>query len=129
MSEPNLKPWTLGPLATAVLGGIVLFFVAIAVLMISTAPSLQAALATKLLIVVLAGAGVGCAVSTLMWSRHWKHVQWNESFWAFVSGPPPEYEEAALAWRWGRRSRVFWLLMAGAMIGIIVIERVSGRWS
>jgi hypothetical protein len=125
---PSLKPWSFGPIWTVLLTAFVLFFTVITTFMIGAAPSLKVTLLSKLLIMVLAVAGVTAAVSTLMWSRYWRQVQWDVSFWAFVSGPPPEYDEALLAWRWGRRFRLSWIVIMLCVFGVPVVEEIAKRW-
>lgn len=128
MSDGPLKPWSLAPLLTACLVLFVLFTSGLGILTLLSSPSLKATAATKLLLVILVASGIGGAVSTLMWSRYWRQVQWDVGFWAFVSGPAPEYEDALLAWRWGRRFRLCWIITIIAMGTIVLAERLGGNW-
>jgi hypothetical protein len=128
MSELNPKSWSVGPIWTVLLALFVVFFTAIATTMLVAAPSLQVTLVSKILIMILAVAGVMAAVSTMMWSRYWRQVQWDVSFWAFVSGPPPEYNEALLAWHWGRRFRLSWIVIMLCIFGVPVVEECAKRW-
>jgi hypothetical protein len=96
--------------------------------MIMTVPSMKATLVGKALMIVLAVAGIGSAVSTLMWSRYWRQVQWDTGLWAFISGPPPEYGEALLAWRWGRRFRICWIVLMVCVFGVPIVEEIAKRW-
>jgi hypothetical protein len=125
VSGTNLKPWNLGSVFPALF---VILFGTIAVFMIISAPSLKVTFISKVLVVLLAVAGVAAAVSTFMWSRYWRHVQWDDSFWAFVSGPIPEYEEAQLAWRWGRRFRLSWAVLMVTTFSIPLVEILAKRW-
>jgi hypothetical protein len=124
----SLTPWSFRPLWSGLGILFVLFFVVIAVLMILHAPALEVTVVSKLLVIVLAIAGVGGAVSTFMWGRYWREVQWDGDFWAFVAGAAPEYEEAQGAWRWGRRFVVFWVVILFSVAAISLIEIVAGNW-
>ncbi len=128
MNGRDLKPWTFAPVVTAILIVAVLFVGGVGAFMVTAAPSLKVTLVSKLLVVLLAVVGTGGAVSTLMWSRHWRHVQWEGSFRDFVSGPPPPYEEALRAWRWGRRFQLCWKVTMASMAMIAVVELVAGNW-
>jgi hypothetical protein len=120
--------WSLEPLWDLLFGLLVLFFVGIGLLMVVTIGSVHASPVTKLLMVVLALSGASSAVCTFMWRRSWRHVGWDTTFSDFVSEPPPDYPEALVAWRWGRRFRWSWRMTAGALVTIAAIEVASGRW-
>ena len=126
MNSDPLKPWSLAPFVTGLLVLFVGFVGGIGVLMVVMAPSSNATTISKILIVVLAASVLGGAISTLMWSRYWRHVQWEVGFREFVSGPPPEYPEALLAWCWGRRFRFCWLFTVFTMGAIVLAEAVAG---
>jgi hypothetical protein len=128
MSDDPLKPWSVTPLVTAFLVLWVVFVSGISVFMLVASPSLKATAATKAIIVVLAASAIGGSISTLMWSRHWRRVQWQGGFWAFVSGPAPEYEEARRAWLWGRRFRLCWIVTMLSMAAIVLAEMLAGNW-
>lgn len=128
MTNHPLKPWSLAPVVTVFLVMFVLFISGIGVLTLVTTPSLKATAATKALIAVGVASAIGGAISTLMWSRYWRQVQGEVGFWAFVSGPAPEYKEALLAWRWGRRFRLCWIVTMIAMGAIVLAEVLAGHW-
>ena len=128
MTKESLKPWTFAPVVTAFFVLFVLFNGGMGVLTFVALPSLKVTLVTKVLIVVLILSGVGGTVSLFMWRRYWRQVQWESTFWAFVSGPPPQYEEALLAWRWGRRSRMCWILTMATIGAIVATEGLAGNW-
>jgi hypothetical protein len=128
MTDNPLKPWSLAPLVTALLVLFALFTGGMGLLTLVAIPSLTATAATKALMVLLVASAMGGAVSTLMWNRYWRQVQWDVGFWAFVSGPAPEYEEALLAWRWGRRFRLCWIVTMIAIGAIVLAEVLAGHW-
>jgi hypothetical protein len=128
MTNDPLKPWSLAPVVTVLLVMFVLFMSGIGVLTLVATPSIKATAATKALIVVGVASGIGGAISTIMWSHYWRQVQWEVGFWEFVSGPAPEYEEALLAWRWGRRFRLCWIVTIFTMGAIVLAEVVAGHW-
>jgi len=128
MTNDPLKPWSLAPVVTGFLVLWVVFISGIGVCMLVATPSLKATAPTKAIIVALVASAIGGAISTLMWSRYWREVQWEVGFWAFVSGPAPKYEEALLAWRWARRLRLCWIVTMIAMGAIALAEVLAGNW-
>lgn len=118
----------LGPIHTVVHLAFLAFFGGIAALLVFTAPSLNATLGTKVLVVVLAVAGVVASISTMMWTRYRQHVRLDGSIWQFVLGPAPDSGNALLAWRWGRRFCAAWIIMVVCVGGTVVVEMLAERW-
>ena len=129
MSAPDLKPWSLRPLGTGLIILFIVFFGAVAGLMVYTLPIMQVTMLSKGLIFLLAIAGVGCSLTLFMWTRYWASVAWETSFWRFITepAPPDSHPEALLAWRWGRRYMVCWAVMLLSMILIPLVEHVANR--
>ena len=122
------EPRSLRPFADA---AIIVFIICIAIIVgfvLLSLPMLRATVATKAAIVVLSCTSLYGAISVLMWSRHWRNVQWDVSFWSFVSGPLPEDEDARRAWYWGRRFRASWALGAACIGFIALAETLAKTW-
>jgi hypothetical protein len=128
VTGPGLKPWSLAPLVTVLAAAMVALMAFVGTLMVVAAPSLDVTVVSKGFILLLAIAGIGCAVSTAMWTRYWREVQWDVGFWTFISGPPPEYDEARLAWQWGRRFAMCWIVLMLCVFGVPVVEQLAQKW-
>jgi hypothetical protein len=126
-NDDKWKPWRLTCLGDLVLVGFLAFTVGIAGLMVRSVRTLQATLLTKGVVLVLALAVVAFVVATMMWRRYWRRVAWEVGFWAFIFGPEPEYEDARLAWLWGRRCHYLWLLIMVCVFAVPAIETLAGK--
>jgi hypothetical protein len=114
-------------LGTAIVSVLLLFLAGISAFMITQAARMPVSLPSKLFIVSLGVGGIGFCVSTFMWGRYWRHVGWDTRFGAFTSGPEPEYEDAKMAWRWGRRARVFWIVVMISTFAVPLVETLFGN--
>jgi hypothetical protein len=123
MNEGKGLAW----LGTATVAAVILFFAAAAGFLVVQAARMSVALPTRLFILTLAVAGLAFVVSTFMWMRYWREVGWDTSFWTFISGPEPEYPDAKIAWRWGRRARAFWVVVLVSVFAVPIVETWLAR--
>jgi hypothetical protein len=127
VSADKLSPWRLTWVWDAVLGIFAVFSIGSAVSLIMSLRTLNAHFISRALMLILVLSGVAFVLTLMMWSRHWRRVRWDVGFWSFISGPEPESEDPRLAWRWGRRCRVLWVVMVICVFGIPALEAVLGK--
>jgi hypothetical protein len=130
VTEPDdakWKPWRLSWLGDALLAAFLAFTLGIAVLMLGSVRTLQATLLTRIVVAALPLAGLAFVLATMMWRKYWRRVGWEVGFWSFIFGPEPEYDDARLAWLWGRRCNYLWVLIMLGVFAVPALEMLAGK--